>query len=212
LYDAPAIRRRWISHQAQDRKESAVKMQTLVVALLIAIGAPSTFSRNHQQEKLVTLYPPYNEATGTYDEGRACFSFKYGARKDAARGLWDLGYGFAAINGEDWFILWGSNETRTVIKDLSAASPSPLSKIPALEPLPRLAKGESRHVVVDASADTGEKWAKTTTIMARVILGHMYLVRVKDEETDMYVLFRVEDFAQGDHCTISWRVIPSPEG
>jgi hypothetical protein len=39
----------------------------------------------------------------------------------------------------------------------------------------------------------------------------MYLVRVKDDQADFYVLFRIEELAQGDHCTIRWKRIPAPE-
>jgi hypothetical protein len=34
---------------------------------------------------------------------------------------------------------------------------------------------------------------------------------VKDAQADFYVLFRIEELVQGDHCTISWKRIPPPK-
>lgn len=180
--------------------------------ILILAGCVSGASHRHLlYQQSVTLYPPNDKATGKYDEGRACLSFNPGVRKQDANNHWDVGYGFAAINDEDWFILHTSNENRTAIKDLGELSWSNMFKVPMLEPLPMLPKGERRKVTVDSSGDTGKRWARTTNMMAKVVTGHMYLMRIKDEERDFYVMFRVEEFEQGSYCTITWRLIPSPE-
>ena len=71
-------------------------------------------------------------------------------------------------------------------------------------------EGEERVFVVDASADTHKEWARTTTYCAKVQAGYMYLMRIKDHEADFFVLFRVEEIEQQDHCTISWKPIPAP--
>ncbi|MBI4470285.1 MAG: hypothetical protein HY650_13285 [Acidobacteria bacterium] len=184
----------------------------LIGHLLVLLAcASSAIGGNFLFQQTVTLYPPRDKVTGKYDEGRAQLSFKNGVRKVASDGQWDLGYGFAAINNEDWFILHNSNENRTVIRDLGEFNWSDPFKVPVLEPLPLLAKGEKRQVTVDASADTGRLWGKTVNIMAKVVGGHLYVMRIKDEETDFYALFRVEVFEQGSYCTISWRIIPAPE-
>jgi hypothetical protein len=157
----------------------------------------------------VTLYPPRDKATGKYDESRACFDFKSGALKQGRS--WSLGYGFMAINDQDWFILQNSRENRTVIRDLGELKWSDSFEIPEMEPLPRLPEGERRSVVIDSSADTHQQWASETRIHAKVAVGHIYLIRVKDDESDFYVLFRVEEFRQQERCAISWKRIRSPE-
>ena len=160
----------------------------------------------------VTLYPPNDKATGNYDETRACFSFKLGRNKVANSTDWDLGYGFASISNEDWLMVGTTGaEKRSVMMELGKYKWSDSFKTPALEPLPELKVGERRHITVDSSADTHRQWAQTTTHFAKAKVGYMYLVHVKDPQADLYVLFRVEEIAQGDHCTISWRQIPAPE-
>ena len=176
--------------------------------VLVFLAWVSNASAVTETEGQVTLYPP--RATGTYSEGNACFSFKAGALKKHANGQWDLGYGFANIGGNDWFILWSAPQTRSVIKDLGELKWTDSFTVPVLQPLPKIREGETRHITVDASAKTGKQWEQTTNIMAKVVVGHMYLVRVKDPRSDFYVLFRVEDFKQGEHCTITWKRTAMP--
>ncbi len=52
---------------------------------------------------------------------------------------------------------------------------------------------------------------KVDPVFAKVLLNHMYVVHVVDEVNDFYVLLRVESVERGDSCTVSWRVVPSPE-
>ncbi|MFL6332221.1 MAG: hypothetical protein ACJ754_02655 [Pyrinomonadaceae bacterium] len=51
----------------------------------------------------------------------------------------------------------------------------------------------------------------TTPIFAKAVVGHIYVVHVVEEDADYYALFRVESLERGDHCTISWKLIPPPE-
>jgi len=124
---------------------------------------------------------------------------------------WDLGYGFLAISDQDWFEVSHAPWNRSVMRDLGKLNWFDQFKVPILVPLPELAKGERRNITVDSSADTHSAWAATTEIFAKVVVGHMYAIHVKDDEADYYALFRVEDHIQRDHCTISWKVIDSPE-
>ena len=103
------------------------------------------------------------------------------------------------------------SDKRSVMTELGEYKWSDSFKTPALEPLPELKEGERRDITVDSSGDTHRQWAQTTTHFAKAKAGYMYLVHVKDSQADLYVLFRVEEIAQGDHCTISWRQIPTPE-
>ena len=184
-----------------------MRMRKLFMVLIVAACVSNVFAAE-EPEGQVTLYPP--RASGTYNEGNSCFSFKAGALKKHANGQWDLGYGFANLGGNDWFILWSAPQTRTVIKDLGELKWTDSFTVPVLEPLPKLREGESRSITVDASADTGKKWAKSTNIMAKVVVGHIYVVRVKDPRSDFYVLFRVDDFQQRQYCTITWKRVPMP--
>lgn len=164
-----------------------------------------------------TLYPPRDKQTAKYDETRSCFSFKMGANKlpnsidPPEVSDWDLGYGFMRISNEDWLIVSAGPNKRSVMKELGQHNWSDAFNVPVLEPLPRLLEGEKRHITVDSSADTHAAWAKSTTHFAKAKVGHMYVMHVKDEEADFYVLFRVEQLEQGEQCTISWKRIPTPE-
>ena len=52
---------------------------------------------------------------------------------------------------------------------------------------------------------------KIDPIFVKAIVGHMYVIHVVDRSSDFYALFRVEALERGDKCTISWRLVPSPE-
>ncbi|MCA1621039.1 MAG: hypothetical protein LC795_17380 [Acidobacteria bacterium] len=51
---------------------------------------------------------------------------------------------------------------------------------------------------------------KVDPVFAKAVVGHMYVMRVVDEDDDFYVLFRVESQVRGDNCTITWKRIPPP--
>lgn len=40
---------------------------------------------------------------------------------------------------------------------------------------------------------------------------HIYLVHARDNDTDLYALFRVEKLSPGERVDITWRVIPKPQ-
>jgi len=46
----------------------------------------------------------------------------------------------------------------------------------------------------------------------KAIVGHMYVIHVLDDVSDIYALFRVDALERGDNCTISWKFIPAPDG
>lgn len=52
---------------------------------------------------------------------------------------------------------------------------------------------------------------KVDSIFVKAIIGHMYVIHVVDKKRDFYALFRVEALERGDNCTITWKLIPSPE-
>lgn len=198
----------------------AVLLVVVVVwgsGFVAARSEPSQQSYSDGVPQSFTLYPPRDKVTGRYDETRACFSFKLGANKlpnltdPPTLTDWELGYGFMRISNEDWLTVRTGREQRSVMKELGKYNWSDTFNVPVLEPLPRLLEGEQRHITVDSSADTHAAWANSTTHFAKAKVGHMYVVHVKDEEADFYVLFRVEQLEQGERCTISWKRIPTPE-
>jgi len=195
-----------------------VKLATIVLTLIFSgsntIGRIRALQQriNPVATQTITLYPPKDKATGRYDETRACFSFKMGRNKLPNSTDWDLGYGFATIAKEDWLRVGTTGrDKRSVMKEIGEYNWSDPFQIPALEPLPELKEGERRLITVDSSGDTHQQWAKTTSHFAKAKAGYMYLVHVKDAQADFYVLFRVEEIEQGDHCTISWAQIPAPK-
>lgn len=191
-----------------------------LLMLMVGVYTSSTVARSesHQQTtsvevpQSITLYPPHDKRTGKYDETRACFSFTLGMNKLPKSIDWDLGYGFARIGNEDWLIVHtGRAGQRSVMKELGAHNWPDSFDVPVLEPLPKLKEGERRHITVDSSAGTHAEWANSTTQFAKARVGHMYLMHVKDDQADFYVLFRIEQLEQGEQCTISWKRIPTPE-
>lgn len=182
------------------------RLQILALTLFAAVSLKAS-------TPTVTLYPPVDPITKKYSEGKSCFSFKRGLLKEVTNSNndWDLGYGFLSIDQQDWFRLHFARENRSVIKDLGQLKWDEPLTIPVLEPRPTVPNGQKPSVTIDASGDTGKAWAQNTQIFAKVVLGHMYLLHVKDEANDFYVMFRVEDFEQNKRCMISWRMIPAPK-
>ncbi len=183
-------------------------MRISLLRILSFVGLIAIFTRASAQTVTVTLYPPTDPVTKKYDEGKACFSFKYGLIKQITKKDWQLGYGFLSISEQDWFVLNRSLQSRSVIKDLGEHKWEDSFPVPVLEPLSRLREGERREITVDSSAGTHQAWAKSTNMFAKVVLGHIYLVHVRDEAADFYAMFRVEEFEQRKYCTITWRLVP----
>ena len=165
----------------------------------------------------ITLYPPHDPVTKKYYEGKSCFSFKYGRLKEDTNGQCELFYGGLSIGGETSFLLPGFEGTRNVMRDLGAHQWEDSFEVPVLEPLPKLAKGEHRTVVVDASGgphnkiSTDKNTIDVARISAKAVPGHIYLVHVKDEAADFYTMFRVEEIDAPGQCTIVWRLVLTPQ-
>ncbi|HEV3041200.1 MAG TPA: hypothetical protein VHA33_25765 [Candidatus Angelobacter sp.] len=161
----------------------------------------------------VTLYPPVDPVTKKYDEGKSCFSFKRAQLKEITKSNfeWDLGYGFLSIADEDWFTLHFKNVNRSVIKDLGELDWDKPFPVPMLEPRPPVETGKQPKVTIDSSADTHKAWAAATQDMAKVVLHHMYVLHLKDDADDFYVMFRVEELEQHTRCAISWRRVDAPK-
>ena len=162
-------------------------------------------------QQIVTLSAHVDKLTHTAPGGGAAFDFRRGAATRRNAKDWDLGYGGLQMSNEDWFDASPARQKRNVMKDLGELRWSDSYDLPVLDPLPELKEGENRTIEVDGSGDTHKAWAARTRIFAKVAAGHLYAMRVKDEYSDFYVLFRAEDHEQGDHCTISWTMAAPPQ-
>jgi hypothetical protein len=184
-----------------------VKVKYLHSFLFIFLCAVCAGGASTPLQQTITLYAPlkYN-----HDFSRATFSFERAMR--GTKNEWDLLYGNAYIGDDhDWLSASTANDNRSLIRDLGALNWSDSYKVPVIAPLPELEEGKTRTITVDSSGDTGKKWAEKNGVFVKAIVGHMYAMHVKDNDSEFYVLFRVESIERGDNCTISWQMIPSPE-
>jgi hypothetical protein len=185
----------------------------LVFFLLIATGHTEALTKNiRQQSKIreVTLFSRIKYQEPAY--GRSAFSFKHKMRSDNEYWLdttlneQDITYGNLSFNGDsDWFSVSAGGPNPNRIKDLGALQWSEIHAIPVLPAHPRQTtvirmpgKGES----IEDSSDQR---------VTKVVLGHIYLAHIKRRFADFYVTFRVDALQPSDNCTISWKIVPSPE-
>ena len=182
-------------------------MKQLKGLLLILLCVAGASGASVPVQQTVTLYAPlkYN-----HDFSRASFSFLSGAR--GTQKGWDVLYGNTYIGDDhDWLSASTARDNRSLIRDLGALNWFDAYKIPVIVPLPKLEEGKERNITVDSSGGTGRAWAEKNGIFVKAIVGHMYVMRVKDSVSDFYVVFRVESIERGDNCTLSWQLVPSPE-
>lgn len=144
--------------------------------------------RNFGELRKVTLYSRIK-----YPEAElAWFNFVHGVTKETdqnlrlSHNLWELGYETA---GRDQLAVPFQRGGRSRIQDLGRLVWDDLKAVPLLPPYPESTRAPS----------------------VEAFDGHIYLVRVKDPDADLYALFRVDDLKSTDSCTISWIVVPSPE-
>jgi hypothetical protein len=210
-----------------------------VMVLLLALAPIAHASAPTVQEGLsrVTLYAPNKYGL---DSGKTLYSFKTGAYVRDLN-LWDINYGSLYVGDEwDWFSASTAEDARSVIRDLGELGWGDYFEVPVLRPFPKLKKGQTRTFTVDASGADGADGApgapadgqagppaaaapaasrtekrsgvpKVDPVFAKALPGHMYVMRVVGQESDFYVLFRVEAIERGDNCTITWKRVPPPE-
>lgn len=58
----------------------------------------------------------------------------------------------------------------------------------------------------DVRSDSG---SRVDPIFVKAVAGHMYVAHIVDESSDYYALFRIDALAN-QTCTISWKLIPTP--
>jgi hypothetical protein len=187
------------------------------VALLLALAFcpinPSAIAQSRSPENWRTVKP--NTATlfsrAKYkdkfeDYGKSTVSFKYGVRSDhvgreVTHSHYELQYGQINWNGDsDWFTVTRATDDRSRIKDLGVLKWSDIVEIPLLPASTEL-----------EGINMPSKGHKGSSNVARVVVGHLYVVHSKDSNSDFYTLFRVDNLIPSDEVTISWKVVPSPE-
>jgi hypothetical protein len=184
-----------------------MKARYLCGLLVLIFCGVTVTAKGSPTEQTVTLYSFMKYKS---DYSRSAFSFE---RASFVYGKgWDLLYGSLSIGDDlDWFSASTATDNRSLIRDMGEINWFDSYKVPVITPLPKLEPGKQRTIKVDSSGDTGKAWAEKNGIFVKAIVGHMYAMHVKDTDSDYYALFRVEAINPGDSCTISWRIVASPE-
>jgi len=163
-----------------------------------------------KQPGTVTLYSrtKYKDPDGGY--GRSAFSFKHGLRSDedikVTHNNFDLLYGNVDLEGDaDWFQVTMVTDDRSRIKDLGELEWSNIFDVPILEAAPEPHKGMTPDFKTKNLAESSD-WQ-----VAKVKVGHIYVVHSKDTMSEGYALFRVDELVPNDSVSISWKTVPSPE-
>jgi hypothetical protein len=145
------------------------------------------------------------------DFARASFNFGLGVRGDSespsTRNVYDVRFGGFSPDGDDWLDVPISHGSRSQIRDLGELGWSDVYDIPFLHASPVRHNG-----IWSLSPGPGDSITVSPEgVLVRAVIGHMYLVHTKDGERDFYSMFRVEAVKPGDECTITWKLVPSPE-
>lgn len=145
------------------------------------------------------------------DYGKAIFNFALGVRGDApsVRNIYDLRYGGITDNGDNhWFdVAMGGGSSRA-LKDLGELNWPDVYYVPVL-----FVSAVPHSGPVSWSFKQG-KVAQISPegVNVRAVKNHMYVMHVKDDDSDFYVMLRVDSLEPEGECTISWKRVPSPEG
>jgi hypothetical protein len=122
----------------------------------------------------------------------ATYSFQFGGNGPAIQRLcyndWDLLFGNAATV-PDGFDVSMAGDDRSRIKDLGRYDWDDKFEIPRL-----------------AAYEEPER-----SPAVRAVAGHMYLVHIRDTDSNHYVLFRVERLEPEKSVEISWKLIDAPQ-
>ncbi len=173
-----------------------------------AQGAEADLSRTPDQT--VTLLSDVRHEPKDY--GKSIFDFALGVRGDEEpadkRFTSDLRYGGISENGNDhWFDVQMCGSSRKKLKDLGELEWADVYYVPILfaSPAPHC-EGVGWRFENGKLAEISPEG-----VNVRAVAGHMYVLRVKDEESDFYVMFRVESLEPEGECKISWKRVPSPD-
>ena len=180
-----------------------------MLALLVNISAHAQdIDLNRAPSQTATLLSHTRQKT--YE--KSVFNFEYGVGGDTELpnrlNRYDIRYGGISENGDDrWLDIIHRRGARSVIKDIGEMSWAEVYHVPILFASPNPHTGELTHSYV------GGRLQKIfpEEVIVKAIVGHMYVMHVKDQETDYYVMFRVEAIDPKGECRLSWKFVPSPE-
>ena len=117
----------------------------------------------------------------------------------------NLFYGSFAVKGDsDWFSVSGGGAELTRIKDLGLKQWREMVATPFIAVPPHATQG----IRVPKAGESYEQASEER--VTKVALGHMYVIHIKGDKEDYYVMLRVDELVPSDNCTISWRVVPPP--
>jgi hypothetical protein len=142
----------------------------------------------------------------------ATVNFAVGVRGDSkhppTRNYYDLRYGGRSENGDmDWLDVPMGDNSWSQIKDLGEAGWSDIHDLPIL-----LASPTPHNNGMTEIYQAGKVVQRSPEgVLVKAIVDHIYLLHSKHDKVDLYVLFRIEEMKPSDECTISWKVVPSPE-
>jgi len=198
-------------------KESDMKTKRFWIALgcavwVISVGVsePAT-AQQTDLSRIPTRTVTLLSQAKRNDYGKAIFNFALGVRGDAplVRNRYDLRYGGITDNDDNhWFDVAMGGSSSRVLKDLGELNWSDVYYVPVLFASPVPHSGP-----VSWSFKQG-KVAQISPegVNVRAVKDHIYMMHVKDEDSDFYVMLRVESLEPEGECTISWKRVPSPEG
>src|SRR5262245_60946010 len=188
----------------------------LVTLHMVTVGTIREQDKDSRQAavqsefRIVTLLPRAKQKKEGY--GQSAFSFRYGIRSDKDGWLqitgnnFDLLYGSITVNYDsDWFCVYMGGYEPSRIKDLGKLEWSEIYEAPILETPPRT----SDSVRMPGRGENYEESSEGR--VTKAVEGHIYLVHTKNDRTDHYSMFRVETLEPSKSCTISWKLVPSPE-
>ncbi|MDQ2856835.1 MAG: hypothetical protein M3R68_10935 [Acidobacteriota bacterium] len=144
--------------------------QVCVLILALCHMGPTLAQAGHpDQPPTVTFYSPLKykrkgapvsrNLAAKGDTSRTYFSFATG-KFEAQWENSDLSYGKIYAGADrDWFVLTGTSDSRSVIRDLGERAWSDTMKVSAIQPLPKLKEGEQRRITIDTSGAPGSTGA-----------------------------------------------------
>ena len=187
----------------------------IVLGCAVWVLSAGVFERAAAQETELSRIPTQTvtllSQAKRNDYGKAIFNFALGLRGDApsVRNKFDLRYGGITDNGDNhWFAVAMGGSSSRLLKDLGELNWSDVYYVPVL-----FTSAVPHSGAVSWSFKQG-KVAQISPegVNIRAVKDHMYVMHVKDDGADFYVMLRVESLEPEGECTISWKRVPSPEG
>lgn len=183
----------------------------LILVLTVISPSAKPLSRSDEswrsaKPKTVTLFSRARYKDKSQGYGKSAFSFNHGLRSDSGPRItgnnYELLYGSICWNRDcDWFSVTMVADDHSRIKDLGELKWSDPFEVPDVPPNPEWRQG----IRWPAKNETLEQSSKGQ--VTKVVAGHIYVLRSKDSQSDLYTLFRVEKLVPNDQVTISWKVV-----